>query len=183
MSENYWKDRYKETWDSASKRESATQEYIQRETGLQLENSGLGTGSSEYLSGSAASHGYSKGGADFRILGTNIEVEVTGDLTGKVDASQDIWIRPDKIQDAINNPAIEKWVVHHLAKDQTVRAISLNEDFLDRYSKGGFKIVRPKIRGTVETYVALPASDKAVQPMSGFVDRLRNIKNHSNAQG
>jgi hypothetical protein len=184
-SEDYWKDRYKQTWAEASSREVAIQEYVQKETGLLLENCGLGTGSMEYLSGSAATRGYAKGGADFHVKGTRIDVEVTGDLTGKVSKTQDLWLRPDKIQDALGNPSTEKWVIHHLAKDQTLRAICLDKEFLSRYSKGEFGIVHPRIRGTVETYVAIPSNDRSVQPVSAFLERLKLEKKNieSNPKG
>lgn len=176
MSDNFWKDRYKETWEKAAVRETEIQQYIQQTTGFELEKAGMGTGSTEYLSGSAASHGHAKGSADFRIRGTNIEVEVIGDLTGKVDSSQDLWIRPDKIEDAIKNHASEKWVIHHLMKDKTVRAISLDTRFFTRYSKNQFKIVQPTIRGTRETYVSIPANDESVHPISFFIEHLKAKK-------
>jgi hypothetical protein len=124
------------------------------------------------LSGSAASHGYAKGGSDFRVKGTSIEIEVTGDLTGRVSKSQDLWIRPDKIEDAKLNPDTEKWIIHHVAKDDTMRAILLDKNFQSRFDKHAFKTVTPRIRGTQETYASIPAGDEAVQPFSELINRL-----------
>ena len=96
MDENYWKDAYKNTWDESSKREKRLMTYLEKLTGVMCSESGLGAGSSEYISGSAARNGYQKGDADFLIEGTNIYIEVTGPLVKTVQPSAPLWFRPDK---------------------------------------------------------------------------------------
>lgn len=70
--ENYWKDRYQGTWDRSAQREAKLAEYLEQKTGLQIESSGLGAQSTEYIPGSAAKNGFEKGDADLHVVGTNV---------------------------------------------------------------------------------------------------------------
>ena len=80
MDENYWKDAYQDTWDEASKREKGLKAYIEKSVGVRCSETGLGTGTTVYISGTAEKNGYQKGDADFQVEGTNVYVEVTGPL-------------------------------------------------------------------------------------------------------
>lgn len=103
--ENYWKDRYQGTWDRSAQREAKLAEYLEQKTGLQIESSGLGAQSTEYIPGSAAKNGFEKGDADLHVVGTNVYIEVTGPLEKNVGPERPLWFRPDKIKNAINGLA------------------------------------------------------------------------------
>ena len=113
MDENYWKDAYQDTWDESSKREKRLKVYLERLTGMKCEESGLGAGSSQYISGSAARNGYQKGDADFLIQGTSIYIEVTGPLVKTVQPTAPLWFRPDKLNNAIKNRDHDVFLAHH----------------------------------------------------------------------
>lgn len=173
---NYWKDRYQPTWQQAQSKELAIIALIKQEVGLEVKPIGLGAGSAEYLSGSAAAQGYARGGADLEIVGTNIQLEVTGPLAKTVEASAPLWVRPDKIQNARSHyPEVETWIIHHLAKDNTLRVINLNEQFYKRLDARAFPIVNPFIRGTQETYLEIRANDPVVQPWIALIQRLKSL--------
>ena len=97
---NFWKDAYKGTWKASAKRESYFKKMFEESSGCVLIGSGLGTESTEYISGSASSNGYEKGAPDFNVAGSNIFIEVTGPLSPKVKLSDPLWFRPDKIEHA-----------------------------------------------------------------------------------
>lgn len=171
---DYWKRLYQDTWAQASSKEQAIARLIEKETGLEVELAGMGAGSTECLSGSAASRGHHKGEADLHVVGTNIHLEVTGPLTKNVDDRQPLWIRPDKIQEAERKaPAIETWVIHHLAKDNTLRVIRLDQEFFALVKRGVLPTIRRTIRGADETYVAIPANHPYVRSWEALIERLR----------
>lgn len=173
---DFWKQRYQHSWSKAEQRERAIQERILQEAGKQVEFVGLGAGSDEYLSGSAASQGYERGGADLHIVGTNVYLEVTGPQTKSVSLSEPLWIRPDKVTNARNHfPKYDTWVIHWLERDGTVRVIHLNERFFELVDNGTFPITRQTIRGTTETYFTISASHPCVQLWSVLIQRLKML--------
>ena len=120
--ENYWKSRYSNTWNAASKREAYIASLIEQKTGKKVQLTGLGAGSTEFISGSAARHGQEKGAPDLNIVGTNIYIEVTGPQSNYVKSHAPLWVRPDKVAHAEKNLSNQKtWVVHCLADNETIR--------------------------------------------------------------
>lgn len=175
--EDYWKERYEHAWKSASEREERIAELLEEEIGRKVVMTGLGAGCTEFLSGNAESHGYEKGDPDLHIVDTSIYVEVSGPLAKGVDRDADLWIRPDKVENAKEHwPEHETWFLHCLAEDLTLRVVKLDEDFFKRVDESEFRIVRPRIRGTIETYLAIPADDPCVGGWEVLVDRLREIQ-------
>ena len=65
MNENYWKDAYQNTWDKASKREKRLMARLEKMAGVKCSESGLGAGSTAYISGSAERNGYQKDGTTY----------------------------------------------------------------------------------------------------------------------
>lgn len=148
---------------------------ISGQTGMAVRPIGLGAGSDAYLHGSAASQGHERGGADLEIVGMNIQIEVTGPLVNSVTPDAALWLRPDKIENARSHLATtETWVVHHLPRTDLLRVIGLNDAFFRYLGAGAFPIVNPYIRGTRETYRAIPARHPVVQPFSVLIERLRD---------
>lgn len=176
MNENYWKDAYQNTWDKSSRREKQLMSHLEKMTGMKCLESGLGAGSSEYISGSAARNGYQKGDADFMIRGTNVYVEVTGPLTKSVQPSAPLWFRPDKLNNAIKNSNHDVFLAHHCMSANLWRVIHVDQHFKQRFMAKQFKIVTPEIRGRKEQYVEIKATDQCVRKLDYLVDYLKKIK-------
>lgn len=138
MNENYWKDAYKGTWEASSEREKRLMIYLERLTGMQCSASGLGAGSSQYISGSAARNGYQKGDADFVIDGTNIYIEVTGPLVKTVKPAAPLWFRPDKLKNAVRNSEHDVFLAHHCMSVDLWRIIHVDEEFKKRFLESQF---------------------------------------------
>ena len=171
--DNFWKDRYKDSWDAAAEKEEKIRKIVERECKCECEYVGLGAGTTEYLPGTAKSRGYKKGGSDLHVKGTNIFIEVTGPNIERVGKDDPLWIRPDKIQNAIDHPKNDYWVVHVLKKDFYIRSIHMTEEFKKDFQKGIIKIVHPTIRFTEETYAEVPANSKYVDEIDPMLVAIR----------
>lgn len=170
---NYWKDAYADTWRDSSSREDAVKKMIEKETGKKVEEIGLGAGSEEYLAGSAASQGHERGGSDLGVVGTNINVEVTGPLVDYIKEEEPLWVRPDKIDSArSHHPERDTWVVHCLGMTGKIRVIRLDDEFFERLDAGDFPIVNPRIRGRVETYREIQANHACVRDLKDMFDTI-----------
>lgn len=174
---NYWKRRYSgDSWSIASQREQDIINRINQETGLVVVPNGLGATSTDFLPGSAQSQGFERGGADLKIEQTSIYLEVTGPQSRAVDEHAPLWIRPDKIQNArmhLNDH--EVWVIHWLQRNGLLRVIQLDDAFFKFLDGGAFPLVRPRIRGTVETYREIEPGHAVVRPWQVLIDRLRQL--------
>lgn len=176
MGENYWKDAYRDTWAVSSAREERLMAYLEKMAGVTCVESGLGAGSSEYISGSAEKNGYQKGDADFYIKGTNIYIEVTGPLVKTVQPSAPLWFRPDKLDNAIKNSSHDVFLAHHCMSADLWRVIHIDQEFKKRYQNKEFKTVTPRIRGRVERYVEVEADDPCLQGLDDLVAYLKRVK-------
>lgn len=165
-----WKDAYKDQWATGNAREKLVAEAITKVTGASVESVGFGAGSTRYIHGSAEANGYRSGGADLSVKGTNIEVEVTG--TDKGCQSDDLWIRPDKIANALKQKSKEIWVAHVLDTTGLVRAVRMDEQFLRRYSLGFLKQKSVRIRGNMERFIAIRPGDSSVMPFAALLRRI-----------
>lgn len=167
MDKDYWKKAYQDMWEDSSKREIALARWIERLTGRRVEIIGLGAGTSEFISGSAEEHGHDKGDADLHIIDTNLYVEVTGPLTSKVPASDPLWFRPDKFNNAVKHARLghDTFFAHHCPAENLWRVIHIDQPLIDRLLRHEFPVIHPRIRGRVEDYVEVPAKDSCVQPL------------------
>ena len=120
-------------------KEEKIKRIIEGECKCRVEYVGLGAGSTAYLSGSAKSRGFKKGGSDLHVMDTNIFIEVTGPNMESVGEEADLWIRPDKIEYAIAHPENDHWVVHVLKKNFYIRTVHITDGFKEDYKKGHFK--------------------------------------------
>ena len=173
MNENYWKEAYKDTWDTSSRREKWLVDYISSNTGMNCSLTGMGAGSSQFISGSAARNGYQKGDADILIEGTNIYIEVTGPLVTSVQPSAPLWFRPDKLKNAIVNAEHDVFLAHHCMSADLWRIIHIDTSFKQRFRSDEFRVVTPWIRGRKECYVEIVANDPCIR----FLDYLVNYIN------
>lgn len=176
MNENYWKDAYQNTWDVSSQREKRLKMYLEKMTGMQCIESGLGAGSSQYISGSAERNGYQKGDADFWIEGTNIFIEVTGPLVKSVKPTDPLWFRPDKLNNAIRNSDHDVFLVHHCMSVDLWRVIHVDQEFRQRFRNYQFRVVTRCIRDRQERYVEIETDDRCVHGLNYLVVYLKKIK-------
>jgi len=174
MNENYWKDKYQDFWHIAAEKEEKIKRIIEEECDCICEFSGLGAGSTEYLSGSAKSRGFKKGGSDLKVKNTNIFIEVTGPNVDYVGKEAPLWIRPDKIHNAINNPKNDYWIVHVLKKDFFIRVIHIDNNFKKEFTEGLFKIDRPRIRGIIENYVSIPVDSNHIKDIDFLFQTIQS---------
>lgn len=175
MSENYWKDAYKGKWGDSSAREQRLMAYIQKCTGKEVKPYGLGAGSTQYISGSAARNGYQKGDADLYIEDMDIFIEVTGPLSNKVDASQPLWFRPDKLNNAARNinRGHDTFLAHHCTAADLWRIIHVDDDFVKRFRAYEFPVVNPVINGRKERYVEIETEDICIRELEYLIDYIR----------
>ncbi|HEP1795359.1 TPA: topoisomerase DNA-binding C4 zinc finger domain-containing protein [Streptococcus suis] len=178
MDSDYWKKAYQNTWEVSSGRESEIAELIKKETGLEVIASGLGSETSEFISGSASQNGFEKGDPDLRIAGSNIYMEVTGPLSEKVRSSSPLWFRPDKIENAKNNlDSHDTFLLHNCPGEKLWRVIHVDKTFIESYDTGKYKTVRPRIRGNTEQYVEIPSDAECIIPFSELISYLKSINN------
>lgn len=173
MDKNFWKDRYKDSWDKAAQKEKMVVELIESRSGKTVEIVGLGAGTSDYLSGSAADNNSVKGDADLFIKEANIFIEVTGPNI-KVNVSDALWIRPDKIQNALTK--MEKgigtahYVIHVIESKIDGQTIIRVIPITNRLNI--FPVINPRIRGTVETYREIPSNYEGIITFDQFISNL-----------
>lgn len=178
MDENYWKRAYSQTWGFAAAREKALAEFIKDETGLDVVPCGMGTGTDTFIDGSAARNGFTKGDADLSIPPHNVFIEVTGPLLDRVPITSPLWIRPDKIENAISNivNGHKTFIVHHCPSANLWRVIAINDSFVDMYRfKNEFPLVFPTIRGNVEKYVKIDARHRCIRPIEYMINYLKTL--------
>ena len=174
---DYWKRGYQHLWGPSGDRETDVAKLVLRLTGIEAVKSGFGTGSTEFIPGQAEKHGYEKGEADLRVIGTNIKLEVTGPLTAAVGPTKPLWVRPDKIANARKHlQERDTWVVHCLERSQMIRVIRLDKTFFGFYDSGKYQTVYPRIRGKIETMVEIPYDDPVVKPFSALIKTIKNAK-------
>lgn len=183
MDKNYWKEAYKEFWEVSSRKEVFVKELIKKETGFTVLEVGLGAGTEDFLSGSAADHGLVKGDADLYVVGADAYVEVTGPNI-KVELSDTLWIRPDKVNNSFNKQKEGKGKLHaivHIAEikpggKRAIRVIMLNNSFIEACKRNEFKIIYPTIRGKREKYLELPPEHAVIISFEKFLELLKQLK-------
>ena len=166
---DYWKKRYNKTWDQSSEREEKMKHFLESNFNVKVSESGLGAGTNDYITGTAANNGFTKGDADLHIENTSVYIEVTGPLSTFVKPSAPLWFRPDKIQNAINNIPQHKTILAHNCPNADLwRYIYIDSTFVNNYQNGKYKIVHPTIRGVTETYVEIPVTDSSILTQGQF---------------
>lgn len=172
MDKDYWKEAYQFAWDGSSKRELALAQWVEGLTGRKVEISGLGAGTTDFISGSAADNGYDKGDADLHIADTPIYIEVTGPLSAGVPEDAPLWFRPDKFNNAVKSARTghDTFFAHHCPSADLWRVIHIDPALIQRLYNPDFQVVTPLIRGRTERYVEVPAGDPCVKPLR-FLER------------
>jgi hypothetical protein len=175
--ENYWKRLYgSEAWEKSNRREREIMRRIKDESGKVAAPVGLGAGSTELLSGTAESWGLERGGADLHVVETDVYLEVTGPQVTSVRFEDTLWVRPDKIRNAMRHRyEHETWVIHWLERDGTLRVIHMDDQFFADVQDETFPEITMRRRGATERYVEIPAKQDCVRPWSALIDRLRSL--------
>ncbi len=130
---------------------------------------GLGAATSDFLSGTAASHEHERGGPDLWVVETNVFLEVTGPQTKAVSPAEPLWVRPDKLEHARTHPEQDICVIHWLERDGTLRVIHLDQRFFGYLDRGEFPIVHPRLKGELESYCEIPANHPCVREWEVFI--------------
>jgi len=174
VDEEYWKKLYEKVWPKSKKREDTILSLIQEAGFSDAQLVGFGAGSSKYLRGSPTKHGKKKGDPDIEIPSIEVAVEVTGTDVQSVTAEHNLWVRPDKIQNAHDHPERDTWIVHVLDRKAILRTIHLIPETIRRLLL--VPRIHPTIRGAVETYIPIEANDKIVKPFTELLDHLNAKK-------
>lgn len=173
---DFYKKMYADSWDQSAAKEKRVAQMITRGTKRMVAAVGFGAESTEFLSGTAESHGYEKNYPDLAIDGTLELIEVTGPLTDRVSEFDPLWIRPGKLDFAHSKLGIRSvWIIHHIIQGDLFRAIHLDRAFFERYYAGKFRIVKPFVRGSRTEFVAIECDDKSVVSFERFISYLNNI--------
>lgn len=179
---NFWKDAYKDAWDVASAKEERVKSLIEDLTGYEVVGNGLGTGSTEYISGSAVENGYCKGDADLYIPQIECYVEVTGPNIA-MSYELPLWIRPDKIKNAFDKIEANKGrlhvIIHVLTEKGTnnirLRVIKIDKFFRNFFDSGAFRLINPIIRGNKETYYEIPAGHEVILSFDELIEQIKSM--------
>lgn len=179
---NYWKDAYKDAWETASSKEKSIKKLIEDNTGYEVIEVGLGAGTTDYLSGSASDHGLTKGDADLYVPEKDCYIEVTGPNIPMA-FEKPLWIRPDKIQNTFDKLKAGKGklhvVLHVLTEKGTneikVRVILLDKIFFQFARDKEFPLVYPVIRERQEKYLELPPEHKVILTLDEFFTLLMEV--------
>lgn len=171
----FWKKRYENKWEQAAKKEDALAKLLTTETAKEVVEVGLGAGTADFIKGSARDNGHEKGDADLYVKDTNIYVEVTGPLSNYVNRNADLWFRPDKIENAINNMGQhDTFLAHYLPKESLWRVIHVDECFATNYQNGMYRIGIETIRETQETYCHIPSNDSTICCLQYLISYIKN---------
>ena len=176
---DYWKKKYENYWSLSSDREKRIKLYIEQETGMELEATGLGAESTAFISGNAQVNNNEKGAPDFHVKGTNIYIEVTGSFSKKTKADDNIWIRPDKLNYASRsiNEKDEFFVVEFLGAniihvihfDENTKQYALNS----RRNGTDYNRIQVPIRGGMEQFVSIKSNTEYVRDLSYLIDYIK----------
>lgn len=176
VDDDYWKRRYQKHWQKTSKRENTVLSLIKEAGFPDAQLVGYGAGLTEYLSGSPKNKGKKKGDPDIRVPSVEVAVEVTGTDKESVGLQDDIWVRPDKIQNARDHPDRDTWIVHSLDREGVLRTVRLTRETIERLLSA--PRIHPSIEGTIETYIPVAVSDDIVKPFTELLSHM-NMKKKS----
>jgi hypothetical protein len=174
MDQDHFKNKYQEHWARSTEKEKQIAQLIASHTGKQLTPRGLGAESTEMLSGNAASHGHTKGDADYTVENTEFLVEVTGPFAKTVRDRDPLWIRPDKITAArAKYPGQTTIVFHKNEGTGLIRTVVLDEIFFAALDANNFPIVHPSIKGQRETYHEIAANHQVVTSLEHGLELIK----------
>lgn len=173
---DFYKRKYADSWDQSASKEKRVARMITDGTRKMVAAVGFGAGSTDFITGTAASNGFEKNYPDLAIDGTPVLVEVTGPLTNHVDPSDPLWIRPGKLDFARGRLAVRTvWIVHHIVKGDLFRAIRLNRGFFEALDRGEFRTINPIVRGSRTQFVEIESNHSVVVSFERMITWLNNM--------
>jgi hypothetical protein len=98
-------------------------------------------------------------------------IEVTGTNSNKVDEKSPLWIRPDKIENALKSSEKDVWIVHVLDRFDLIRCIHLKKEICEILLNRNRSI--KKIRGSSETYIEILANEDIVKPIDELLNYIK----------
>ena len=109
-----FRNKYKNHWRISNEREKSVRRLLSK-FGYELEPFGFMAESDEYFDPKKHKTGnnFEQGRPDYKIVGTNKLVEVTG-TDSQVSPMADLWVRPDKVTYAKNHPEYKVILIHVL---------------------------------------------------------------------
>lgn len=168
----YLKDQYAHLWESGNKREEVVKEILENE-GYTIDFYGFGAGSAGYIDSTAEEEGYEKGDPDLHITDHRVYIEVTGTDVKSVGVDDDLWIRPDKLENAKRNyPDRETWVFHVLGHEGEIRAIKFDQDTAEEYLSDEYTIHEWTRQNAQETFQSIDPSDDCVMSVESALREI-----------
>src|SRR5438552_4532887 len=176
MSDNdpdFWKNLYRDQWKKSGSREEKVLSLLKEAGFKDAKLVGFGAGSEEFFHGKAEKYGRKKGDPDIDIPSVGVSVEVTGTDVKRVNLQADLWVRPDKVENARDHRERDTWVVHSLDHEGTLRAIHLDGKTIDRLLQIEQINTTMRRTGVEETYIPIRANDPNVKPFTDLVSYLK----------
>lgn len=166
---NHYKKAYSGEWDAGNRREALVTDVLER-LGLNPQMEGLGAGSSEFISGPAEEHGKNKADPDIFLPDQDIYIEVTGTNVGWVRPDRDIYVRPDKFENALSDSSAEHWIVHVLDGPALLRCLKLTDKTCKEFVGKGKSI--DTRHDDNETYVEIDPDHECIMPVTSLMERV-----------
>lgn len=171
--QGHWKDRYQDLWGTANEREELVKQLLE-DYGYDVEYFGFGAGDDGYIKAQPEAHGYEKGDPDLKITDRSVFIEVTGTDVASVRPEYDIWIRPDKLENALNHPERMNWVVHVLNHEELIRGIYLTEKRCEHLLEDGKRVKKRTQQMAKEEFIAIDPSKDCVREIDGVLVEMRD---------
>lgn len=163
----FWKSQYANKWEEEKVRLNRVKDLINYYTNqIEIETTGFGADSNEFIAEHPEEHGEpdltlkSKTTGDVKML-----LEVTGT---KFMRGTDYWVRPDKLDYAINNPQKNVWIALHFEQPNE-KFIFIKPDLNKTYN-----FETENINNAGERYVKFNDDSNEVFTMKQFVNIITN---------
>jgi len=166
----FWKKVYgPDSWEKEKVRIGRVKNIIEGiDPRVSVKITGFGADSTEFI----AEHPPESGKPDLEIVSkqniqlTLMQVEVTG--TEMMRGTAAYWVRPDKLNYAINHPDEDIWVILHYAMPKE-RFVFIKPDLTKKYPRA-----EKRIHGATEHYVEFFDSSSEVVSQAEFTTHLKN---------
>lgn len=163
----FWKSQYSNKWEDEKVRLNRVKDLINHyTTQILIETTGFGADSNEFIAAHPDEHGEpdltlkSKNTGNIKML-----LEVTGT---KVMRGSDYWVRPDKLDYAINNPSKNVWIALHFEQPKE-KFIFIKPDLNKVYS-----FETENINNAGERYVKFNDNSSEVFTMGQFASIIQD---------
>jgi hypothetical protein len=169
---------YQHQWPISNRKEALVCRKMTTAIDCKVMVAGFGAGSSDYIPGNAIANGHDEADSDLKIEGTNIAIEVTGPNNPFVAWSDDLWIRPQKVEHAARHPGKDCWVAHCLWTDQIYsdiefRVVRLDAAFIAACAAGQIPLRTKLVNGILTDFYCVNPFSHWVQNDSHLFAKVR----------